>query len=68
MTLADADLVALDYDGKVKLLEQIAREMLGFQLEYAGVSGRCAELKAHLTVLREVKSALQSAIRAEGPM
>jgi hypothetical protein len=60
------DLLALDYDGKVKLLEQIVRELLDLQLEFATVSGRHAELRANLTVLKEVKSALQSAIRAEG--
>ena len=61
----DVDLLALDYDGKVKLLERIAAEMLHLRLELAQVSGRYAELRANLQVLREVKSALQSAIKAE---
>jgi len=64
--LSDVDLLALDYDAKVKLLEQVTREMLALRLEYATVSGRHAELRANLQVLREVKSALQSAIKAEG--
>ena len=61
----DVDLLALDYDGKCKLLEQVAAEMLKLRLEYARVAGRHAELRANIQVLREVKSALQSAIKAE---
>lgn len=64
--LTDVDLVALDYDAKVKLLEQVTKELLGLRLEFAQVSGRYAELRANLQVLKEVKSALQSAIKAEG--
>lgn len=64
--LPDIDLVALDYDAKVKLLEQVVGELLALRLEFASVSGRYAELRANLQVLKEVKSALQSAIRAEG--
>ena len=64
--LTDVDLLALDYDSKVKMLERVVNELLALRLEFAGVSGRHAELRANLQVLREVKSALQSAIRAEG--
>lgn len=64
-TLADADLLALDYDGKCKLLERVIAEFLNLRLEFAQLSGRHAELRANIQVLREVKSALQSAIRAE---
>jgi len=64
--LSDTDLLALDYDGKVKLLERVAQEMLSLRLEFATVSGRHAELRANIQVLREIKSAMQSAIRAEG--
>jgi len=60
-----SDLLALDYDGKIKLLQQIAGEILSLKMEFAQVSGRHAELRAQLMVLKEVKSALQSAIRAE---
>jgi len=60
-----ADLLALDYDGKIKLLQQVAGEILSLKMEFATVSGRHAELRAQLMVLKEVKSALQSAIRAE---
>ena len=60
-----SDLLALDYDGKIKLLQQIAGEILALKMEFAQVSGRHAELRAQLMVLKEVKSALQSAIRAE---
>lgn len=64
--LTDVELISLDYDAKCKLLERVTQEMLALRLEYANVSGRNAELRANLQVLREVKSALQSAIRAEG--
>ena len=63
--LTDVDLLALDYDAKVKLLQRIVAELLALRLEFAQVSGRFAELRANITVLKEVKSALQSAIRAE---
>ena len=62
------DLLALDYDGKVKVLQQIAQEILDLRMELAQVSGRYAELRANLQVLKEVKSALQSALRAESQL
>jgi len=64
--LSDVDLLSLDYDGKVKLLEAITRELLNLRLEFAQISGRNAELRANIEVLKQVKSALQSSIRAEG--
>ena len=64
--LSDVDLIALDYDGKVKILQAVASEILSLRVEFAKISGRYAELRAELQVLKEVKSALQSVIRAEG--
>ena len=61
----DVDFIALDYDAKVKMLQAIAGEMLKLKMEFAKVSGRYAELRAEMQVLRSVMSALQSAIRAE---
>ena len=66
--LGVVDLLALDYDAKVKLLQQIAGEILALKVEFAQVSGRYAELRANLQVLKEVKSALQSALRAESQL
>ena len=63
--LGDVDLLALDYDGKVKTLQAIANEILRLKIEFAPIAGRYAELRAELQVLKEVKSALQSTIRAE---
>ena len=63
--LTDTDLLALDYDSKVKLLEQVTRQLMDLRLEFASISGKHAELRANLTVLKEIKSALQSAIKAE---
>jgi len=66
LDLEQVELITLDYDGKVKLLQAVAQELLDKRLEFAQVSGRNAELRADIQVLKEVKSALQSAIRAEG--
>jgi hypothetical protein len=63
--LEDIDIVSLDYDAKVKTLQAVASEILRLKVEFAKVSGRYAEMRAELQVLKEVKSALQSAIRAE---
>jgi len=63
--LQDVDIIALDYDGKVKTLQAVAAEILRLKVEFARISGRYAELRAEMQVLKEVKSALQSAIRAE---
>ena len=63
--LSRAEIVGLDLDGKVTLLERVAQQMLDLQIEIAPVAGRYAELRANLEVLKQVKSALQSAIRAE---
>ena len=63
--LTDIDLLQLDYDGKVKLLERVVQELLDVRLEFARISGVYAETRANIQVLKEVKSALQSAIRAE---
>lgn len=65
INLDDVDILALDYDGKIKVLQAIAGEMLKLKVEFARISGRYAELRAQIQVLKEVKSALQSAIRAE---
>jgi hypothetical protein len=59
------DLIALDYDSKVKLLERVTQELLDMRLDFASLSGRYAEARANLEVLKQVKSALQSAIKAE---
>lgn len=63
--LENVDILSLDYDGKVKVLERIAVKMLDIRVEYAKKAGELAELRANLEVLKQVKSALQSAIKAE---
>ena len=65
MSSKNGGILALDYDDKVKMLEKVAQEILELKIEFATISGRYAELRAKLQVLKEVKSALQSAIRAE---
>lgn len=63
--LSQTDLLSLDYGGKVELLERVTQELLDLRLEFASISGKAAELRANIEVLKQVKSALQSAIRAE---
>lgn len=64
-SLSDVDILSLDYAGKITMLERVGQAILQFQLEFAQVSGRYAEIKANLEVLKQVKSAIQSALRAE---
>lgn len=64
--LAETDVLALDFDGKAKLLDQITGELLRLRLEYATAAAKHAELRANIQVLQEIKSALQTALRAEG--
>jgi len=63
--LSQTDILLLDYDEKIKLLERIAQEVLSYQVEYAEISGRYAEIKANITILKQVTGALQSALKAE---
>jgi len=55
----------LTYHEKAVWLEKIAQELVEIVAEYAPLAGRVAELKAQIMVRREIKSALQSALRAE---
>lgn len=63
--LSDVDLLQIDYDGKVRLLERVVKELLDVRLKFARLAGEYAEMRANIQVLKEIKSALQSAIRAE---
>jgi len=66
--LSDTDILALDYDEKVKMLETVAQALLDMQIEFASISGRYAELKANISIYKLVGSHLQSAIKAERKM
>ena len=59
------EIASLDYDAKVKMLEHVAQEILNLKVGFANVSADYARMRAELQVLKEVKSALQSAIKAE---
>lgn len=65
--LSKSDILSLDYGGKVDLLDKVGQEILDLQIEFSNVAGKYAELKARLEVLKQVKSVLQSSIRAELP-
>jgi len=57
--------IALDYDAKVKELEQAHQDLLMIQERFADVSGEYAKLKATIMLIRMRISALQTAIKAE---
>ena len=59
------EIAGLAYGQKVLMLERICEEMLDIKVEYAEIAGKNATIKAKLEVLKQVKSALQSSIRAE---
>ena len=61
-----ADAVGLDYDTKVKMLEQAHQDLMAMQEQFAAVSGEYATLKATIQLIKMRISALQSAIKAEG--
>lgn len=65
MTRSKNTIAGLSFDKKVKMLERICEELLDLKVEYAEIAGKNATIKANLEVLKQVKSALQSAIRAE---
>ena len=65
MSKSKNTIAGLSYDQKVKMLEKICEELLDLKVEYAEVAGKNATIRANLEVLKQVKSALQSAIKAE---
>lgn len=65
--LSKTDILSLDYGGKVRLLERVGQEILNYQIEFAKVSGRFSEIRANLEVLKQLKSVLQSSLKAEMP-
>ena len=62
------DITGMDYDTKVKALEQAVQDLLTIQERFADVSGEYAKLKATIMLIKTRISALQSAIKAEGFM
>ena len=65
MDLSREQVVNLDYDGKIALLDAVGAELLDMRIEFGEVAARYTELRSQLQVLKEVKSLLQSSIRAE---
>ena len=69
------DVYSLEYDQKVKLLEQTIAEMVAIKGELASKSREYFTIKAQFDTikvqydyLKELKSGLQSAIRAESAL
>ena len=65
MTRKKSEIAGLSYGDKILMLERVCEEILDLKVEYANIAGKNAQIKANLEVLKQVKSALQSAIRAE---
>ena len=65
LNLSPHEVVALDYGAKQDLLLMIAGRVLELKQEFISVSGRYAEIKAELDVLKHVSSVIQSALKAE---
>lgn len=63
--LSTVDLIAMDYGEKVRVLDALTTELLQKRSEFAAITGRYMELKANIDLLKNIKSALQSSIRAE---
>lgn len=55
----------LDYITKQQMLEKIVTELATLGIEYGPAAARAAELRSNMQVLQNMKSALQSALRAE---
>ena len=62
--LSEDEMRQLDYDGLLRLLEGISFRMLSEGKEFAKIAGVHAELQARQRVYREVKTGIQSALRA----
>ena len=61
LNFSPAEVVAMDYGQKQDLLLAIAGRVLELKQEFVPVSGRYAEIKAELDVLKHVSSVIQSA-------
>ena len=69
------DVYSLEYDQKVKLLEQTIAEMVSIKGElaqksrdYFAIKAQFDTIKVQYDYLKELKSGLQSAIRAESAL
>jgi hypothetical protein len=58
------DLVALDYGAKQDMLLLIAQRMLDIKTELITVSGRYAEIKAEIDMLKHAGQFIQSELKA----
>jgi len=65
LTKSKSTIAGLSYGDKILMLEKICDEILDLKVEYAEIAGKNATIRANLEVLKQVKSALQSAIKAE---
>ena len=63
--MSKADMIALDYDGKAKLLQAIAAELLDRKADNAKVEALRAYLRADIYILTQMKSAVQTSMKVE---
>lgn len=64
LNLSPNELVALDYGKKQDLLLLIAGRLLELKTENIKVSGRYAEIKAEMDVLKHTASMIQSELKS----
>jgi len=62
--LTTHELISLDYGQKQDMLLIIGQKMLDLKTEYVKVSGRYAEIKAELDLLKHTKQVIQSDLKA----
>lgn len=62
--LSQTDLLSLDYGQKQDTLLAIGQRMLDLKTEFVTISGRYAEIKAELDMLKHVKQVIQSDLKA----
>ena len=62
--LSQTELLSLDYGQKQDTMLVIGQRMLDLRSEYVTISGRYAEIKAELDMLKHVKQILQSDLKA----
>jgi hypothetical protein len=65
LQMSKEDMIALDYDGKAKLLQAIASELLDRRTDNAKIEALRAYIKADIYILVQMKSAVQTSMKVE---
>ena len=65
LRMSKAEMIALDYDGKAKLLQAIGFELLDRRTDNAKIEALRAYIKADIYILTQLKSAVQTSMKVE---